>query len=1007
MKKRILRSVLFVSLAAFGLLTVIYSFDAFGQDQKKPYVIGVLSVRGAKACRSRWQPTVDYLNENIEQAVFTMVPFNYNEFRTAIEKNMVDFILVDPPLYVDLEANKGAERIVSLENVALGSPFVRIGGTVIAKADRGDINQLQDLRRKDVAAVDRSSLGGWMAAWQEMKDRGFRSEKDFKRLEILHSNDAVVSAVLDGSVDAGIVTAGTLEAMQSEGKIHTSDLKVINHMKKDHRLRGEVDNYTHEKFPFVHSTHLYPGWVFAKMPHADLELSEEIAKALLSIEPDYLAAVKGHYYDWTIPLNYQSVHSLLKNLKVSPYERFGEISWRDVARQYRYQIEIFGVLMLLLIVAIAVVTRLNRQLASSHKELRENEQRFRDIIESMGSGVAVYEEFGDGENFVLVDINKKGQEISRVDKKDILGLSITEAFPGVRKMGLLEIMRDVWKNGSPRHYPVSLYEDAKISQWLENYVYKLASGRIVAVYNDLSEEKKSEALLRERENRYRIVAEQTGNIVYDYDLVLEKIVWAGAVEEITGFSYPDFSKITAQEWLEMVHDEDRETVISAMGKAKEMRSQYRVEYRMQRQDGTYVYVEDRGVFLTDENGQAVRMLGSMHGIGARKKREQALSQQKELLVNIMSTVPHFIFWKDRNSVFLGCNENLARVAGLEKPEDIVGKTDYDMPWKKEEADFFVQCDREVMEKGEPILDIEEPQLQADGKEAVLLTSKVPLKDPEGNVIGILGIYADITEIKNNEKLLKKIAADLEKRNQELQEAQAQILQTEKMAAVGQLSAGIAHEIKNPLSTILLSVDSIEMRVDDKDDKVASRIRMIREAAQRADKVIKELLNFSRSQNEGTETIDLHEVLNNSVSLAMNGAKLDNIDISTEFKAHPDSIINANTVLMQQVALNLLNNAIDATGSGGKIVVKTRNESSSSSSPEKVVIEFIDSGDGISDEHIGRIFDPFYTTKELGKGTGLGLSTVYTIIEKFGGSISVESTLGEGTKFTITLPLVKS
>gem|GEM_PF-3207156 len=139
----------------------------------------------------------------------------------------------------------------------------------------------------------------------------------------------------------------------------------------------------------------------------------------------------------------------------------------------------------------------------------------------------------------------------------------------------------------------------------------------------------------------------------------------------------------------------------------------------------------------------------------RERVERRMREQSELLRHIISTVPHCVFWKDRNSIYLGCNQNFATDAGLENPEDIIGKTDFDLAWKKEESEFYVKCDRDVMESGDAMLNIEEPQLQADGKEATLLTSKVPLRDADGAVVGVLGIYANITQLKHAEAALRE------------------------------------------------------------------------------------------------------------------------------------------------------------------------------------------------------------------------------------------------------------
>jgi diguanylate cyclase (GGDEF)-like protein/PAS domain S-box-containing protein len=132
-------------------------------------------------------------------------------------------------------------------------------------------------------------------------------------------------------------------------------------------------------------------------------------------------------------------------------------------------------------------------------------------------------------------------------------------------------------------------------------------------------------------------------------------------------------------------------------------------------------------------------------ISDRKQTEKAMIEKEELLQLVLDNIPHYIFWKDRNSVYLGCNRNFAIIAGLNNPLEIVGKTDYDLPWKKEESDFFRECDARVMETDTPEYHIIEPLLQADGTQSWVNTNKIPLHDAEGNVVGILGTFEDITE----------------------------------------------------------------------------------------------------------------------------------------------------------------------------------------------------------------------------------------------------------------------
>ncbi len=158
---------------------------------------------------------------------------------------------------------------------------------------------------------------------------------------------------------------------------------------------------------------------------------------------------------------------------------------------------------------------------------------------------------------------------------------------------------------------------------------------------------------------------------------------------------------------------------------------------------------DKGTFR-DASGQVAGLIGVISDITERKQAEDDVRQQKELLSRIISIIPAFVFWKDTHSVYLGCNEAFAHSAGLDSPEAIVGKTDYDLVWKSD-ADFHRDCDHEVLRSGRPLLNIEECQTRADGSQITLLTSKVPLKDQSGNVVGVLGIYSDISDRKRVEE----------------------------------------------------------------------------------------------------------------------------------------------------------------------------------------------------------------------------------------------------------------
>lgn len=255
----------------------------------------------------------------------------------------------------------------------------------------------------------------------------------------------------------------------------------------------------------------------------------------------------------------------------------------------------------------------------------------------------------------------------------------------------------------------------------------------------------------------------------------------------------------------------------------------------------------------------------------------------------------------------------------------------------------------------------------------------------------------------NDRALKNILYDLKKASDDLKSSQARLIQSEKLASIGQLAAGVAHEVKNPLAIILLAVESLESILKASGEKGSRYIVMIKDAAERANKVVVGLLNFSRQSEPHFEPLDVREIIQRTVSLAVNTARIKNINIVSKDDSNSKLVVNGDGDQLGQVLLNLFSNAFDAIGSNGTVTVKTHLLNAGLKSEARIVIEVSDTGLGMSPEIIPKIFDPFFTTKEPGVGTGLGLSIVSMILQRHGGTIEVKSTQNVGTTFMMTFP----
>ena len=263
------------------------------------------------------------------------------------------------------------------------------------------------------------------------------------------------------------------------------------------------------------------------------------------------------------------------------------------------------------------------------------------------------------------------------------------------------------------------------------------------------------------------------------------------------------------------------------------------------------------------------------------------------------------------------------------------------------------------------------------------------------LIGIGAFFTTRSMMKELQQMDRKKAASDE-----------MAIQSSKMAALGKMAAGIAHEINNPLAVIgekagwmkdLLGLE--EVAKSENFQELLDAVNKIEYHVVRAKTVTHRLLGFARRMEPMEERVNINEILDESIDFLENDARYRNIDIQTNYA--PDlPLTTTDQAQLQQVFLNIINNAIDAIGKDGEITINTRPIKQNN----RISIEISDNGPGISKEVLQKIFDPFFTTKEVGKGTGLGLSISYSIIEKLGGRIMVASDEGKGTTFTIYLPV---
>jgi PAS domain S-box-containing protein len=422
----------------------------------------------------------------------------------------------------------------------------------------------------------------------------------------------------------------------------------------------------------------------------------------------------------------------------------------------------------------------------------------------------------------------------------------------------------------------------------------------------------------------------------------------------------------------------------------------------------------------------------------RRRAERSLRQTEVFYHTLVETIPQMILCKDLEGRFTFANQKFCAELGTTL-EEIKGKTDLAY-FPPELAEKYRADDQRVIASGK-VLDVVEQHVTPKGEKLYVQTMKTPLFGPDGEPIGIQGIFWDVTErMRAEEKLkeqnvtLQELAKSEHEAHEALKAAQSRMVETEKLASLGQLVAGVAHEINNPLAFVsnnvavlerdlldLVALVGLYRRLEDADDadratlqeQVAQLSEQLdldyclenlprifersREGLRRIERIVKDLRLFARVDEGEWNEVDLNPGIESSVNMVLGFARKHGVKLVTELGALP--AIRCRAARLHQVVVNLLMNAIDACESGGTVTIRT------GADPERggIAIEVADTGAGIDPAIRDRIFDPFFTTKPLGEGTGLGLSISYGIVQEHHGTIEVQSAPGQGSCFTVRIP----
>jgi PAS domain S-box-containing protein len=615
--------------------------------------------------------------------------------------------------------------------------------------------------------------------------------------------------------------------------------------------------------------------------------------------------------------------------------------------------------------------------------VKKSEARYRTILDEMEDG---YFEVDIAGNFTFVnDANCRQLGYSR---EELIGMNYRKIIASDDTENVYRSFNQVYRGGQPVRDFIfkTVRKDGSIGQG-ELSVFPILSekGDIIGfrgIGRDIVGRLQMIEDLRRSEERYRTVLEEMEEAYYELNLAGNLTFFNDALvrkggrsrEELMGMGY---KKYTPAKDLERVYKAFNQVYKTG----KPLKG---IPLQVIRDDGTIISSEDTILPLRNKVGEIIGFRGVSHDVTERLQMMEALRRSEERYRTMLDEMEEAYYEVDLTGNFTFFSDALCRQLGYSR-EEIMGLS-YRVYTPPENAKKVFEVYNTVYRTGEPLKSFASSQIKKDGTRVYTEDSIFPLRDEEGKIIGFRGISRDVTDRKQRDEERKQL------------EQKAQF--ASRLASVGELASGVAHEINNPLTAVIgyahLLLDRKDIPADIKRD-----VEVINEGAQRVAGIIKKLLVFARQTKPERTYVDVNEIINTTLELRAYSLQSNNIKVILQLNPELPMTV-ADPGQLQQVFLNLIMNAeteVKLVHGGGKLSIRTEQIG------DNIRVSFKDNGLGIAKENLERIFNPFFTTRKVGQGTGLGLSVCHGIVTEHKGRIWAESQLGKGASFIVELPIV--
>ena len=643
------------------------------------------------------------------------------------------------------------------------------------------------------------------------------------------------------------------------------------------------------------------------------------------------------------------------------------------------------------VVGIAGISRDVTERKEAQDALRKSKALFQSLVESMPQSVFSKDLAG---RFTFANQRYCKMEGQSLD--EIVGKTDFDMHPP-------ELARQYREDDQRVMASEQLLERVEVHQPLEGepfYVQVIktpiydAEGQVIGLLGmfwDITERKRMEQALRESKERLQLAMDATEHGFWDWDMDTNETYFSPRYYTMLGYE-PGELPMKLSTWEKLLHPEDKRKVAPRIIEKAMNAEAFEEEIRLKAKSGAWRWIRGRGKsFEVDDQGVPHRAVGTHEDITARKRAEQAMRESEARYRQLVETSPDAIVLTDLTSEILMCNQQTAVLYECEDPDVLVGARALDIVAPEDHE--LVQSDIQRLVAGEEVKAIEYTVRTAMGNEIFIELHSSLIRAADGSPQAIISVARDVTE---------------------RHEMAQQLRRQERLAAVGQLAAGIAHDFRNLLSTIILYAQLV-LRKSNLPLGAARSLQTIVDESYKATDLVQQILDFSSRAMIKPRALDLVDLIKKTVEVLLRTLP-ESIHLALEVQ-EPAPGPAGYTVLadegrIQQALTNLALNARDAMPQGGELrftlstmrIKRGETPPVAEMSPGRwICLAVSDTGAGISEEVREHLFEPFFTTKEVGKGTGLGLAQVFGIVRQHEGYIDVETELGAGTTFSIYLP----